>query len=98
MGNLQKVMRERDNLRHQNKALNLALARRNAIIAENNERVDAALEKVSVAMTGYIGAICLSQPEMTLHISRADVNKAIGEYHVLVSQDDTGFTFKLVEK
>lgn len=98
MGNLQKVRRERDDLLHQNKALRLAVQRRNKIISENVEKTDQALEEISVAMTSYIGAICLAQPDQTVHIDRADVNKVLGEYQVLVSQDDTGFTFQLVKK
>lgn len=98
MGNLQKVRRERDDLLHQNKALRLAVQRRNKIISENVEKTDQALEEISVAMTSYIGAICLAQPDQMIHIDRADVNKVLGEYHVLVSQDDTGFTFQLAKK
>jgi hypothetical protein len=99
MGNLQKLLKENEHLKNQNKGLLDTLRRRRVQAEAKDAQTAEALKQIEDIYCSYIGAFCLQNESHEVKISHADVKTVLDSYDVLVIEtDDEGITFGLQDK
>lgn len=98
MGNLTRALKENERLKNQNTGLLEALKRKNGQLEGYKAESAEALKQISDMVSAYIGAICLRNEDMVVKISHDEIKRAAAEFDLLIEADETGFSFRLVEK